>query len=198
MYNSNPNGIGLVPPVTPEGRGKYTGNPIVIIGGSSSVGQNGKLLRCRLSERTSPLTSTTSALQLAKLSGFSPIITTASLKHAEFLKSLGATHVIDRNISASSLASEVASITQNAPLKYAVDAISLADTQQAAYDLLAPGGQLAVVLPVAAKTTEEKHIHFVIGLINYPSNVELLNTLFHDNIERLLKEGIIKVSKGHK
>ena len=144
------------------------------------------------------MTSTTSALQLAKLSGFSPIITTASLKHAESLESLGATHVIDRNISASSLASEVASITQNAPLKYAVDAISLADTQQAAYDLLAPGGQLAVVLPVAAKTTKEKHIHFVIGLINYPSNVELLNTLFHDNIERLLKEGIIKVSKGHK
>jgi NADPH:quinone reductase-like Zn-dependent oxidoreductase len=139
-----------------------------------------------------------SVLQLAKLSGFSPIITTASIKHAEPLKSLGATHVIDRNISASALASEVASITQNAPLKYAVDSISLADTQQAAYDLLAPGGQLVIFLPITAKTTEEKHVIFAIGSINLPSNVELLHTLFHDNFERLLKEGVIKVSNGRK
>ena len=137
-------------------------------------------------------------VQLAKLSGFSPIITTASLKHTESLKSLGATHVIDRNISPSALASEVANITQNAPLKYAADAISLADTQQAAYDLLAPGGQLATFLPVAVKTTEEKQIFSAIGLVKYPSNVELLNTLFHDNFERLLKDGDVKVSNGYK
>ena len=43
LYNQSPHGIGLVPPVTPEGMGKYAGNPIVILGGSSSVGQNGKL-----------------------------------------------------------------------------------------------------------------------------------------------------------
>ncbi|KAF8804120.1 hypothetical protein BYT27DRAFT_7243878 [Phlegmacium glaucopus] len=98
--------FGLVPP------------PIVILGGfeSNSVGQNN-----------------IDSIQLVKLSGFSPIITTASLKHAEFLKSLGATHVIDRNVSASSVATEVSSITKDAPIKYAVDSISLADTQQAAY-----------------------------------------------------------------
>ena len=67
------------------------------------------------------------ALQLAKLSGFSPIITTASLKHVETLKSLGATHVIDRNVSGSALASEISVITQNAPIKYVVDSISLAN-----------------------------------------------------------------------
>ena len=137
-----------------------------------------------------------SALQLAKLSGFSPIITTASLKHAESLKSLGATHVIDRNTSSSALATEVASITKNAPLKYAVDSISLPDTQQAAYDLLGSGGRLATFLPVAVKTTEEKHVIHAIGVISYPSNVELLNTLFHYNFEGLLKEGDIKVSNG--
>ncbi|HEV7737525.1 MAG TPA: hypothetical protein VGO47_09170, partial [Chlamydiales bacterium] len=37
-----------------------------------------------------------SAIQLAKLSGFSPIATTASTHHTDYLKSLGATHVIDR------------------------------------------------------------------------------------------------------
>ena len=44
-------------------------------------------------------------------------------------------------------ASNVASITENAPLKYVVDSISLGDTQQVGYDLLAPGGQLATFLP---------------------------------------------------
>ena len=47
-----------------------------------------------------------SAIQLAKLSGFSPIIVTASLHHAEHLEALGATHVIDRNVSGAALASE--------------------------------------------------------------------------------------------
>ncbi|KAF8804124.1 GroES-like protein [Phlegmacium glaucopus] len=172
LYNKNPNGLGLVPPVSPEGKGKYAGTPIVILGGSSSVGQN--------------------AIQLAKISGFSPIITTASLKHAEFLKSLGATHVIDRNVSASALATEVSSITQDAPIKHAVDSISLADTQQAAYELLAPGGQLATFLSVAVKTTKEKNVIAVLGTIRHPANIELLETLYHDNLEQLLKEGTIK------
>ncbi|KAF8805430.1 GroES-like protein [Phlegmacium glaucopus] len=175
LYNQQPHGCGLVPPVTPEGKGKYAGNPIVILGGSGSVGQN--------------------AIQFAKLSGFSPIITTASLGHVEFLKSLGATHVIDRSVSASALASEVGRITQNAPIKYAVDSVSLADTQQAAYDLLAPGGQLAIFLGVAVKPVEGKRIFSVVGFARHPPNVELLETLYHDNLERLLEEGAIKPNR---
>ena len=34
-------------------------------------------------------------IQLARLSGFSPIIVTASLSNEEYLKGLGATHVIN-------------------------------------------------------------------------------------------------------
>ena len=135
-----------------------------------------------------------SAIQLAKLSGFSPIIATASLKHAESLKSIGATHVIDRSISASALASEVNSITKNAPIKYAVDSISLPDTQQAAYDLLAHGGKLAIFLPSAAKTTKGKDIYQVAGFLRNPAHIQLLETFYHDNLERLLKEGAIKAS----
>jgi len=173
LYNKNPYGLGLVPPVSSEGKGKYVGHPIVILGGSSSVGQN--------------------AIQLAKLSGFSFIITTASLKHTEDLKSLGATHVIDRSVSASALASEINSITQNRPIKYAVDSISSPDTQQTAYDLLAPDGQLAIFTPVvSAKTTQEKQIIPVSSLIRLPPNVELLQTLYHDHFEQLLKEGAIQ------
>jgi len=163
----------LVPPVTPEGKGKYAGNPIFIGGGSSSVGQ------C--------------AIQLAKLSGFSPIITTASLKHTEALKAIGATHIIDRSISASALLSEISSITKNVPIKYALDSISLPDTQQAAYDVLGHDGTLVVfITPEVKTTTKEKHILPIVGQLRDPRNIELLETLYHDNLERLLKEGDIK------
>ena len=63
------------------------------------------------------------AIQFAKLSGFSLIITTASLRNAEYLKSLGATHVIDRNAPAEALAASVAQIAGK-PVKYAYDAVA--------------------------------------------------------------------------
>ena len=84
------------------------------------------------------------------------------------------------------------------PIKYAFDSISLPKTQQIAYDLLAHGGKLAIVLAPAAKTTKEKDIVPVIGSLRSPSNVELLETFYHDNVERLLKEGAIKVNRSRK
>ncbi|KAJ7635927.1 chaperonin 10-like protein [Mycena rosella] len=68
MYGQPPHGAGLVSAMSPGGRGKYAGQPIVILGGAGATGHF--------------------ALQIARLSGFSPIITTASLKHESFLKSL--------------------------------------------------------------------------------------------------------------
>lgn len=53
------------------------GKAIVIIGGSSAVGQN--------------------AIQLARLAGYSKIITNASAHHLDHLKTLGATAVLDRS-----------------------------------------------------------------------------------------------------
>ncbi|KAG6372052.1 chaperonin 10-like protein [Boletus reticuloceps] len=77
-YAQRPQGIGLTPPFEEGGRDKYAGRPIVIFGGAASVGQQ--------------------AIQLAKLSGFSPIITTASLHNEDLLLSLGATHILDRKL----------------------------------------------------------------------------------------------------
>ncbi|KAF8648426.1 hypothetical protein AX16_006289 [Volvariella volvacea WC 439] len=95
--------LSLTPPTpTHGGAGKYRDAPFVVIG----------------------------AIQLAKLSGFSPIITYASVKHEDFLKSLGATHVIDH---------------QTAPIM-GVGCDLKPDTQQAGYDLLGKGGKLAIVL----------------------------------------------------
>ena len=139
-----------------------------------------------------------SAIQLAVLSGFSPIIVTASLQHAEYLKTLGATHVIDRNVTRDALASEVNTITQNTPIKHVVDSVCSADTQQSGYDLLASGGKLVIFLAVAVKTTDDKQIIHAVGTAAYPANAELLRTLYHDNLERWLKEGAIKVNHSHK
>ena len=80
------------------------------------------------------------------------------------------------------------------PIKYAVDSISLPDTQQTAYDVLHQGGKLAIFLAPAVKTTKEKDVVSVMGLLRDPANIELLETFYHDNFERLLKEGAIKVS----
>ena len=198
FYNQNPFGLGLVSPVSPEGEGKYSGNPIFILGGFSSVRLNGKLRYYHLSKKEFTSSINRSAIQLAKLSGFSPIITTASLKHAEFLKSIGATHVIDRSISASNLVSEISGITQNVPIKYVLDSISVPDTQQTAYDLLGKGGKLVIFLAPAVKTTKEKEIFSIVGFLRDPANIELLETLYHDNLERLLNEGTIKVSRNRK
>lgn len=123
------------------------------------------------------------------------IITTASLKNAKYLKSIGATHVIDRSVSASTLVSVISSVTKDVRIKYAVDSIctpDTPDTQQAVYDLLTPGGQLVTFLPVPAKATQGKDILQVQGLLMHPDNRELLEAFHHDHVERLLREGTIK------
>lgn len=84
-------------------------------------------------------------IQLAQLSGFSPIITTASSHNAAYLKSLGATHVIDRS---APLVSSVQAITSE-PISIVYDSISLEETQTPAYDILAPNGKLILVLESA-------------------------------------------------
>lgn len=82
------------------------------------------------------------AIQLARLSGFSPIIATASPHNTAYLKSLGATHVVDRS---APLASSVQAITSE-PISIVYDSISLEETQTPAYDILAPNGKLIILL----------------------------------------------------
>lgn len=59
------------------GQSAGKGQAIVVLGGSSSVGQY--------------------VIQLAKLSGFEKIVTSSSLQHEQHLKQLGATTVLDRS-----------------------------------------------------------------------------------------------------
>ncbi|KAF9483225.1 GroES-like protein [Pholiota conissans] len=170
LYNKNPHGLGFAPPTT-KNQGKYSGVSIVILGGSSSVGQN--------------------AIQLAKISGFSPIITTASVKHTDYLKALGATAILDRNLSSPALVAEIGKIT-NKPIKTVYDAISTAETQQNGLDILAPGGQLAVVDAPVPKPTEGKVIIQVIGGLALPHNIDILSHFYHDVVFGFLEKGWLK------
>ncbi|TFK69668.1 GroES-like protein [Pluteus cervinus] len=171
-YNGFYQGWGLtLPTKAAGGLGKYAGTPILVIGGSSAVGQF--------------------TIQLAKASGFSPIITTSSLKHTDHLKSFGATHVLDRHNPLSTLASEVAKITPALP--YVFDAIALPDTQQAAYDVLSDGGKLAIVLTNSIKTKEgdEKVVHQVQAMRTVPEQKKLLVEGYNTWTE-WLQTGLIK------
>jgi len=158
------------------GRGKYAGKPFVILGAASSIGQY--------------------VIQLAKLSGFSPIIVTASLHNAEFLRSLGATHVLDRNLTLEQLRGEIVKITKE-PLDLIYDAVSVPETQLAAYELLAPGGTLVLVL--YTKITEErpdKKVVRAFGQANFPpENRVVAAELYGKHLTAWLKEGIIKPNR---
>ncbi|KAH0840160.1 chaperonin 10-like protein [Lanmaoa asiatica] len=167
-YAQQPEGIGLTPPFEKGGFGKYTDRPIVIFGGASSLGQQ--------------------AIQLAKLSGFSPIITTASLYNQDLLLSLGATHVLDRRLSNAALIKRVRQIV-TIPLTYIFDAISLKETQQAAYTLLAPGGTLVVVLvPEVGEDDDRsgKNVLLVLGSFHPPPN-RVLGAKFATCVNRVVE-----------
>ncbi|THH20119.1 hypothetical protein EUX98_g8646 [Antrodiella citrinella] len=129
LYSSNAvQSATLVAPWKTDGRGKYADQPILILGGSSAVGQ--------------------SVIQFAKLSGFSPIITTVSPRNNDFVTSLGATHTIDRNEPLSSLSASVKAITTK-PLTLVFDAVATAETQIAGYEVLHNEGGVLVVVLVA-------------------------------------------------
>lgn len=135
------------------------------------------------------------AIQLAKLSGFSPIITTASARNEAYVKSLGATHVLDRvAVPLASLSSAVKEITKE-PITIVYDSISEPETQNVGYDILAPGGKLILVLAPAIdekKRTADKELVSVYGNVHAASLRELGVGLYK-NLTALLAAGDIKV-----
>ncbi|KAI0671357.1 GroES-like protein [Trametes maxima] len=177
IYNHDPKAksVSFTAPWEEGGSTLFAGKPAFILGGSSSVGQY--------------------AIQLAKLSGFSTIIATASLHNEALLKSLGATHVIDRKLSHDEIVSEVAKITAGKPVEYVYDAISLADTQPVAYDVLAPGGSLLLVLPDSIpaekkKAGDNKKIVNVFGNVHTPENRQFGIDLY-SHLTEYLEKGLI-------
>jgi NADPH:quinone reductase-like Zn-dependent oxidoreductase len=180
LYSKNEPGPQLTAPWEEGGMEKYKGKPMLVIGGSSSVGQY--------------------AIQLAKLSGFHPIITTSSPKHHDHLKSIGATHTLSRYLAPLDLESAIVSSCEGVHLMTAFDAISDVDTQQLAYAALTNGGTLVLTQPGVVPTDCEMNPEFqnkrrvvmVFGAVLVPANHEF-GTAMYEALPGLLANGSIKV-----
>ncbi|KAF9563443.1 GroES-like protein, partial [Agrocybe pediades] len=171
LYTEIPHGIGLIPPTREEGYGKYSGIPIVVLGGASAVGQ--------------------SVIQFAKLSGFAPIITTASLTNEEPLKRMGATHVVDRQLSPSETVSAITTIAGK-PILHVYDVICSEATQQLAMDVIADGGRAAFPTPfLTAKSSKKVEIAQVFGAARSPHNYDLFKELYQGKVYEWLQKGLI-------
>lgn len=177
------NGAGLVAPWE-NGEGKYKGKGILVVGGSSSVGQYGK---SQVSPWLKGYSFCCKVIQLARLSGFSQIAATASLHNSDHLKSLGATHIIDRN---SDIVLEAKKIFESPP-EIVYDAVA-EDTQEQALEILAPNGKLILVhSPHSTLKPVNKKILFVMGsaIMQRPFSIDL-----YANFTSLLASGKIIVS----
>ncbi|KAL5340299.1 chaperonin 10-like protein [Aspergillus crustosus] len=124
-------GRGLPAPWTENGKKAGAGKAIVVLGGSSSVGQY--------------------VIQLARLSGFERIVTAASPRHQELLRSLGAHVVLDRN---SAAAEDYVSALNGLPLDVVYDSISLRDTQTLGVEIVAATGSASYVITVMPVNAE--------------------------------------------
>ena len=122
------------------------------------------------------------------------VITTASLKHVDYLKSLGANHVIDRHLSAEAVAAEINKILDRQPLKYSLDTVTIPEMGQMVYDLLAPAGRHLMFLPdYIQNKVENKQVCEVCGFASADENSESVAILYM-HLTALLEEGTIKVS----
>lgn len=137
------------------------------------------------------------AIQLLKASGFSPIITTASKGNEEYCKSAGATHVIDyKEVPYPELPAAVKKITAE-PIPVIYNAISTPDSQHAAWEILAPNGSVAVVLPPAVGkaggvSEDGKKVAWAWGSAGTPRNYEFGKKMF-PGVTKLLASGDLKV-----
>jgi len=193
LYNRRPYGLGLDAPVTPSTVGKYAGNPIIVLGGSSAVGQSGVSIFPQGNDRQLTFKFSALVIQLAKISGFSPIITTASVRHTVALKGFGADVVLSRDLSTDELKQEILKHTSK-PIKFIYDAISLESTQHTAVDLLASNGTLVTTLADAIGEFDQgKTSVRVQGILRLEENVALLEELFQNHLSGWLEKGLIQV-----
>ncbi|RDX49053.1 GroES-like protein [Lentinus brumalis] len=178
LYNqdeSSPS-VKLTAPWSEGGKGKYAGKRVLVLGGSSSVGQY--------------------VIQLARLSGFSSIIATASPQHTDFLKGLGATHVVDRNLPSETLQAESTRLGGGL-FDLVYDAISTQDTMPIGYALTAPSGDFVVVSPpvgLGGEGDPKKKVHMARGLLALPGN-EAIGADLLSALPTLLETGDIKPNR---
>ena len=202
LYNQDraADSVRLTPPWTEAGRRKYTGTPICIVGGATSVGQYGASESIRTTRTPDRIHIAVAVIQLAHLSGFSPIVATASLENSDRLRALGATHVLDRTLPIETLRAEAARIAGGAGFRVVYDTVASPETGRMAYALTAPGGDLVMTLPsktvqeMATTTTDggAKRVHVSFGAMSVPSLANTATALV-GRLPELLASGTIQV-----
>lgn len=91
-------------------------------------------------------------IQLLALAGYKHIVTTASKRNHEYLRSLGASHTVDYNNP--SLVQEVtSSVGGDGKVLYAIDCIAAESTLEIVGKVVSPQGKVAILLPIKEGTT---------------------------------------------
>ena len=136
------------------------------------------------------------ALQLAKLSGFNPIITTASTHNEDYCRAAGATHVIDYRSTPYALIPDVVKEMAKGPIGIIYDPISTYESQKADWEILEPNGSLVLTLPPAIDiSTESKGNRWVVltyGAVRDHGHSEFGRAMYAA-LPGLLADGSIKV-----
>ncbi|KAG1870731.1 chaperonin 10-like protein [Suillus subalutaceus] len=148
---------------------------LVILNGSSSVGSYSKR-----------------AIQLARFSGFDPVVTTAFPSNEDLVRDYGATHLFDWHLSGNQLVAAIGKVIDS-PFRIVFDAISLPETQSVEWRLLAQNGIIVLTLPASVKEDEGKG-HKTI-YINGDPHLPYTHELFCNSwamVETWLLEGIIQ------
>ncbi len=155
LYHNS--GLSLAAPWDKNGDSVGKGKTAIILGGSSSVGQY--------------------AIQFAKLSGFDNIVTSSSPSHFDYLKTLGATIVLDRSKATNAKDFTQALLTGTAA-EWVYDSISSPSTQLLAVEILQAleGGKVIVVMQPDEKATtqaskgdKEVQVTNILGLGSNPA-----------------------------
>lgn len=123
------NQLGLpIPSEWPAKSNPDAGHPILIYGAGSSSGQY--------------------TIQVLKFAGYTNVIAAASKHHEDYLKSLGAAHVIDYR--STSFIDDVKKAAAGRGIEHVMDCISLPSTFALIKEVIAPGGKLAHLVPFKA------------------------------------------------
>ncbi len=167
-------------PLPTAGTPPAQSSALLVWGGSSSVGSN--------------------AVQLAHRLGYT-VFTTDSPAHHEYLRSLGATAVVDYH-SPSAVADLIAAAKKaGKPIRYAVDAISEADSLQPTVDVLEKTGEgkakLAIVLgwPPSVPKPQGVAVLQVAGP-RILTETHIANWVFKEFLTSALEKGSFVASPG--
>ena len=130
-----------------------------------------------------------------KLSGFSPIITTASVHNTAFVQSFGATHIVDRTLPRATIVETIRRFAGGL-VDLVYDAVSVVETQELGYEIVSTGGSLIILVPeeIDRRKISSKNVNVIIaaGFFAVPENGEI-GAQFTIEFERLLRDRILKV-----